>query len=298
MNRKVTVCLVLGASLLMSACLMIVAYVPHERTRAAVLAPIPDYSQHEIPTVKNLFSMQLSFTENRGQWDDRIRFRASTGAVTYWFRTDGVFYQFTRRNAKEDASSRIRPRFDVDCLDHESDGMETMMIKATFLGANVNPCVSGKKMLAYRCNFFLGDDPTRWRTDVANYEAILVEDVYPGIDLRYYISGEGLEYDCIVEPGANPSQIRLHYDDAKSLSTDEAGNLVVETEWGSVTESRPSVFQVRGDASVTVMGEYSVESDSTFAFRITGEFDRTLALVIDPVLAYSPTWVEPPEETT
>ena len=48
---------------------------------------------------QNLTSMPLAFTQNMGQWDDRALFRADAGGASMWITTDGVYYQFTRRNA-------------------------------------------------------------------------------------------------------------------------------------------------------------------------------------------------------
>ncbi len=69
------------------------------------------------------------------------------------------------------------------------------MIKANFVGSNPNPRMVGEDMLEYKCNYFLGNDQTKWRTDFPNYEAIVLEEVYPGIDLTYYGNGSRLEYD-------------------------------------------------------------------------------------------------------
>src|SRR3989304_2931133 len=47
--------------------------------------------------VQQMAAMPLAFTENRGQWDERVRFRASAGGTTLWFCRDGITYQFTHR---------------------------------------------------------------------------------------------------------------------------------------------------------------------------------------------------------
>jgi hypothetical protein len=47
--------------------------------------------------MQSLNQMPLAFTENVGQWDDRVLFRANAGGATMWFTREGVTYQFTRR---------------------------------------------------------------------------------------------------------------------------------------------------------------------------------------------------------
>ena len=161
------------------------------------------------------------------------------------------------------------------------------MIKADFVGSNCTPLVVGEGLLEYKCNYFLGNDPTKWRTDVPNYSAVVYEDIYPGIDLKYYGNGKQMEYDFIVSPGADFSQIRIQYKGVKSISVDAAGHLVVETEWGTVTEMTPLVYQLKAIERIQVKGEYVLLGDDTFGFLLSEGYNPKLALVIDPVLVYS-----------
>jgi len=171
--------------------------------------------------------------------------------------------------------------------DHEPDSIETMMIKADFVGSNPTPRVVGEGLLEYKCNYFLGNDPANWRTDVPNYQAMVYEDIYPGIDLKYYGNGKQMEYDFIVSPGTDPSQIMVRYEGAKSLSVDAAGRLVVETDWGEVLEQRPVVYQMSGGDRVSLAGEYVLKGDKAFGFELPDGYDVDLPLVIDPTLVYS-----------
>ena len=52
--------------------------------------------QHDL-AVQNMSAMPLAFTENKGQWDERVLFRANSVGATMWFCKDRIVYQFTRR---------------------------------------------------------------------------------------------------------------------------------------------------------------------------------------------------------
>ncbi|MFH1374826.1 MAG: SBBP repeat-containing protein [bacterium] len=261
-----------------------------------------DNSTTNATVMKGLSSMPLAFTENQGQWDEKVLFRANAGGATMWFSRDGAYYQFTRHiptsNYSSVIASDLRNRGNlphslnvtlsgVEGRPNQPDSLETIMIKANFVGSNPNPHMVGENMLEYKCNYFLGNDPAKWRTDVPNYSAILYEGVYPGIDLKYYGNGKQMEYDFIVSPGSDPSQIMVRYEGAKSLSVDAAGRLVVETDWGEVIEQRPVVYQVSGGDHVSLVGEYVLKGDRTFGFELGSGYDRNLPVVIDPVLEYS-----------
>ena len=53
----------------------------------------------EMTVMKNLTSMPLAFTENQGQWDEKVLFRANTGGATMWS-TDWCMLKKSLRGAK------------------------------------------------------------------------------------------------------------------------------------------------------------------------------------------------------
>jgi hypothetical protein len=234
---------------------------------------------------QNLTSMPLAFTQNVGQWPDSVLYRADAGGATMWFTTEGAVYQFTRSvPGDEPQAGPVDPMRE---LDREPEQYESMTIRASFAGANSNPQVVGLEEMEYKCNYFIGNDPNEWHTDVPNYEAIVLEEVYDGIDLKYYGNGKQMEYDFIVSPGADFSQIQIEYEGAESISVNASGELVVETEWGEVVEQKPVIYQMVNNSRIPVTGVYSLKSDNSFGFKMTGDFDSSLPLVIDPVLTYS-----------
>ncbi len=263
----------------------------------------PEISANSNISIQQMDLMPLAFTENHGQWDDRVQFRANAGGATMWFTTDGVYYQFTRRILDDprgrQTSTPGAPQLAVGSLDgkvpqqavghpldHESDNAEQLVIKASFVGANPNPAITGDNMMEYKCNYFIGNDPNEWHTDVPNYEAIVLEDVYDGIDLKYYGNGKQMEYDFIVSPGADFSQIKIEYEGAEFISVNDNGELVVTTMWGEVVEQKPVIYQIENDSRVTIVGEYSLKGAIAFGFELSG-YNPALPLVIDPVLSYS-----------
>ncbi len=249
--------------------------------------------QPAVNVTKNLTSMPLAFTENQGQWEPQVLFRAEAGGAAMWFTSDGAYYQFTRRtnDAEEGLSERPGQTKATGAQEHVSglgrDNVKMMLVKASFVGANPSPVMRGEDLLDYKCNYFLGNDPTGWRTDVDNYGAILYEQVYPGIDLKYYGNGREMEYDFIVSPGADPSRIRIQYEGVETISVNAEGELVVKTRWGEVIERRPVVYQPVNGARVPIEGRYEITGGNSFGFSIGAGYNPALPLVIDPVLSYS-----------
>jgi len=245
-----------------------------------------------IPSQKIEFTEQLAntplvFTENLGQWDERVRFRADAGGATMWFTQEGAYYHFMRRGPNEDAELKRsllltgdRPSPDLTAK------YETMLIKASFVGANPRPSITGKNLVEYKRNYLLGNDQSKWVVNVPNYEAVVYEDIYADIDLKYYARNGQMEYDFIVGPGADPSQILVQYEGAKDLRVNDRGELVVETDWGEITEHRPLVYQVVNGVREVIDCQYALIDDCVFGFHMPFGYNIELAIVIDPVLSY------------
>jgi YD repeat-containing protein len=123
-------------------------------------------------------------------------------------------------------------------------------------------------------------------TDVARFGRVRYAGLYPGVDLEVYSRERLVEYDLVVAPGADPTAVRLSFEGARSLLLDADGDLVLETAWGTVRHRRPVVYQESGGVRAPVAGGYVVTGPRQASFEL-GEYDRSLPLVVDPVLVLS-----------
>jgi hypothetical protein len=108
-----------------------------------------------------------------------------------------------------------------------------------------NSELTGVDELAGTTNYFIGNDPAKWRTNVPTYAKVKYEGIYSGIDLVYYGNQRQLEYDFIVTPGADPRRIQFDVRGAKRIRRDAHGNLVfkIETGEGEIRWHKPVAYQ-------------------------------------------------------
>src|SRR5262249_49484237 len=97
-------------------------------------------------------------------------------------------------------------------------------------------------------NYYIGNDPKQWRTDIPNYARLKEKAVYDGIDLVFHSRGGQLEYDFEVAAGADPRQIRLAFEGLDHMRVDpQTGDLVLTTASGTVARQvRPKIYQQIG----------------------------------------------------
>jgi photosystem II stability/assembly factor-like uncharacterized protein len=154
------------------------------------------------------------------------------------------------------------------------------------VGGNANPQVTGVEEASGKSNYFLGKDPKKWRTGMRNYSKVKYSQIYPGVDLVYHCRAQQLEYDFVVAPGADPKNIRMEFKGAVKLEVDTRGDLVLHTPGGEIRHRKPLIYQeVNGEES-QVSGGYVLRGKREVGFEVA-DYDRTKAVVIDPVIAYS-----------
>ena len=159
-------------------------------------------------------------------------------------------------------------------------------LRMTFPGARRVPPEPVEKLPGYS-NYLLGPDPSRWRTNVAQFRSIRYSGIYPGIDLLLYVRGQQIEYDWKVSAGADPRRIRMRFDPAASLTIDETGSLTTAVGSLQITHHRPAAYQETGGSRSGVTVDYANDASRHSARLQVGRYDRRRELIIDPTLNYS-----------
>ncbi|MGH9837503.1 MAG: SBBP repeat-containing protein [Blastocatellia bacterium] len=148
-----------------------------------------------------------------------------------------------------------------------------------------------------RSNYFIGNDPREWRTDIPNYSKIRYRNLYRGIDLVYYGNQRQLEYDFIVAPHEDPRQIALGFEGADAIELESQGDLLLKVGDQQLRMRKPIVYQEVDGQKEVVAGSYRLTDQSirnpqsairnpAIGFQI-GEYDRAIPLIIDPVVDYA-----------
>lgn len=225
--------------------------------------------------------LPLSFEANQGQTDRAVKF-LSRGSGYGLFLTPteavlrlGIPEHGKRSESKERLAASARPR-----------ELKSAVLRMKFAGANPAPQVVGLDQLSSTSNYFIGNDPAKWRTNVPNYAKVKYEGIYPGVDLVMYGNQRELEYDFVVAPGADPNSIRFAFEGARQMRLNARGDLVLRTSGGEVLQHKPIIYQEVSGSRQAIDGRYIMKGRNQIGFQIA-KYDASLPLVIDPPLAYS-----------
>lgn len=211
-----------------------------------------------------LNGLPLAFEVNQGQFDPQVRFL--TRGQGY-----GLFL------SHQDAVLLLTP------ADAGTGKGRSASVRMTFPGSRLAPNLVATDHLPGKANYFIGNDPSKWRTGVSLYAKARYEELYPGIDLVFHGTQGLLEFDFVVKPGADPDAIRLAFSGADKIFVDQGGNLVIRTDAGDVLQHRPVVYQEVDGQRKELAGRFEKLWGNRVRFRVPS-YDKARTLVIDPAI--------------
>ncbi len=225
-------------------------------------------------------SGQYPFVINLGQWDHAVQYKLEFGSNALFFESNALQYQFT-------PSSLHNERHGDDHQHEESDskkGMQTIRIE--FEGSNKLTNILPSQPAPYYYNYFIGNDPAKWKSDVKPYDRIQYQNIYEKTSLRYYLKNDQLKYDFILEPGGDPLNIRMNIKGADQIKLEE-GELHIHHHFGMIIEESPYAYVIQDGEKVEVASEFYFIDENTVGIRILGEYDPNSTLIIDPAIVFS-----------
>lgn len=257
-----------------AAGLIVVSLLQASQNGSRLPSVIPEAAAHS-PRMHAYAELPMTFERNAGQTDSDVRFLArGAGYSLFLTPTEAVLSLHARTTAARAHDGATPERG------------KTAVVRMSLQGATPAPELHGEELRSGRSHYFNGASEGEWKRDIEHFGKVRYAGVYPGIDLVYYGNQQQLEYDFIVAPGRDPDQIAMDFDGVDSLSLDGAGNLVLHTAGGVITQHKPVVYQDIAGARLPVEGRYQLLAGNRVGFAL-GRYDAAHPLVIDPILGYS-----------
>lgn len=218
--------------------------------------------------------------KNLGQWDTRALYRMSIGGGEVWLEKNGLTFHF--RN-DEDMEKRHQLHHGKIQLSDFS-GIRSHVFRQNFIGTNPQTETVMEEMAPYYHNYFLGNDPAKWKGQVPVAFTVRYKSFFTGIDLRIGSDHGYFKTDFIIAPGADPSLIRWNY--AAIEPELRNGRLYFNSHAGEIVEYIPEAYQIINGEKILVHCEYT-QKQETWSFRIGSNYNPAYELIIDPTLIFS-----------
>jgi len=234
----------------------------------------------------------LHFIPNLGQFDVRVKFVQDAPGQRSFLTEDSLWI------ALEKAGEKRGDRLD-SVRSGEKSRPGASIIRLSPVGMNPEVRVEAAEEDEAKVHYLRGTEPGNSITNVPTYRSVFYRGAYPGVDLRFYGSGKSLEYDIIVQAGADPGRVRFAYGGIERLHLSSEGDLLVSlSEGGELVQRKPVAYQwieskrVEREARFVLAPLEEGSSEGipmqahNFHFEL-GWYDPDYPIVIDPVLVYS-----------
>jgi len=265
---------------------------------ASVFASIPvggaasDASGPTASDIGGLTDIQVAsagsrgFLENLGQLDDE--------GISFYLDSPGLGVAFLDSAVLMDLRAGLPTPFDAighgpsallgaqrDGPTAPAGGSDGCVVRLDFVGADrVRPV--GRGPIPGEYNFMKSSSPAQWHLGVRAYSEVVYAGLYQGIDLVYRASPDGVKYEFLVDPGTDPSMIRVHADGQSSLAVDGRTDIVLDTSIGRLVDAGLLAYY-RDDPAATVECGFVLASSDCYTFDV-GVRDISRSLVIDPIV--------------
>jgi Bacterial Ig-like domain (group 3)/Beta-propeller repeat len=253
---------------------------PHVPTATATLAKTPE---KRLPAPHRMAALPVEFFPVPDP-DRRARFMAGGAGYSLILGDASLLLTSSRSAASEPHKASSAAYGGVRYPDQAQRRMQTETELVEFVGAAQNAKVEGLNPTSTYANFYIGNDPGRWRSHMTGYERVRYTNLYPGIDLVYH--GElhnRLEYDLAVAPGADTQQIRLRVSGDHEAQIGKDGSLELDGPDGLIRLDAPVLYQNLTAGKTAITGGFVRLARNEFGFR-TETYDKSKQLIIDPTI--------------
>lgn len=222
----------------------------------------------------------FQFIENRGQWDGPHHFFARIPGGNIFLQPDGFMFDIQdipKRNLLIDKTHHREPLgSDTTFTSH------AVLLK--FIGSSPDVRIQGTDPFSFYHNYYIGQNQSRWKSEVQIYRHIKYTSLYDGIDVEMTTVNGQLKYDFIIAPGKDVKIIRWQYDGAGQVALED-GKIKINTVLGALYEYIPKAYQLIGGDTIDIACSFT-RKGKKFGFT-TGAYDPAYPLVIDPALIFS-----------
>ncbi len=238
-----------------------------------ILSSLKLFSQE----IEHQQDIHYSFLENKGQWDSKILFHSKFDGGNLWIQQNKFLFHFQDFSLMHDLHAGGKP--------NKKSKMAQTVVHLNFIGSNTVEAIQKVNPTKSYYNYFLGNDSSKWTSNVRGYSEANMSNLYNGIDLKIIENKKELKYEFHVQPNADPSKIILEYVGQKSIEIDKEGNLIAQTDLGRIIEKQPYTYQIINGKIIVVKNDFKLEGNKV-VFEL-GDYNSEYELIIDPVLVFA-----------
>lgn len=229
--------------------------------------------------IEHTHHSHYALIENKGQWDEKVLFQSKSQGNNIWVQQHGFIYDIRDYSSVRKAHASKSDDTTI------ADQPQGVLAGAHFLNSNEVSEIIKEKAMPYYYNYFLGNDSSKWASDVRSFKEVTLRNFYDGIDLKVFDTPEKFKYELWCSPGSPINQIQIDLVNFDQISINKNGDLVLKTKLGEIIEQKPVAYQLLNGKLTSISCSFKL-SGTILSFKL-GKFDPLASIIIDPVLVFA-----------
>ena len=235
------------------------------------------YTQFYAQEIEHQHSSHYALVENKGQWDEKVLFQSRSQGNNIWVQQHGFLYDI------RDYSPMKRAHLGKSA--DTSTEIKSHLSAAHFISSNEVYEIVKEKPLPYYYNYFLGNDSSKWTSDVRSFHEVTLKNFYNGIDLKVFDTPEKFKYELWCSPGSPINNIQVDLINFQQVSIAKNGDLILKTSLGEIIEQKPIAYQLLNGKLTEIPCSFKL-TGTVLSFKL-GKFNPLASVIIDPVLVFA-----------
>lgn len=219
---------------------------------------------------------------NKGQWEPHVIAKITMNQGDFWITNQG--FHWIEWN-QEQLIELHHDRFGK----HKVDASVTLLKFKNPL-PNFKVAFAGDSTTAV-FNYFKGNNPIRWKSNIRKYSKLICYDVWKGVNLEISTSTEGIKYNWI---GAKKDCRKIFYSiEGSELETLQPNQIDFKNTVGSWSEKIPKSFVFKNnkyeniDVEYKILTNYSKTKTIELGYNLSEKIADLDTIIIDPILVFS-----------
>ncbi len=224
------------------------------------------------------------FIQNTGQWDSQVYYLGRMGGLYAWITGKGIIYDYFRTQQDQSAGKEGKREGAQAAKAKHDRGNSTVkgqVVQMDFIGATGQGKAVGVEQRQGHGNFIVGNDESKWASEVPMYDLVEMRDLYDHVHAQFYFNCNAMYYRLTVEPGADPQRIAMRYNGVNSdIYVEAAGAVVLPTAVGAIVQPKLIAYQEVRGKRIGVSCAVEVQPGNIVRLNL-GDYDHNLPLMIE-----------------
>jgi hypothetical protein len=228
----------------------------------------------------------LSFIPNQGQFHEQVAYCTRAAGYTLWITADGITFDSPKQ---ENSSNAVNSEtLDPFSLKECSEPIEytRQVLHTSFSGANETASMIPLDMTNHQVNFFMGKNRSEWKTGIPTSQAVLYQDIYPKVDLKFFGVNNKTTYEFIIKPGGDVRNIEIRYEGCGAAISTGEENLTFKMGRYALQHKPPAGYLLSGENKKPIEVKFRQTGTDSFGFYVD-PYDEDMVLIIQQDVAIS-----------